>query len=224
MPRANFQDRGTPGPIRGFRPENIQEENMARSHAAKVRTGEITELRDYALLSLHAWRSADGDVEIDYDLVPAEERPNPYYSRKLAEAQSRLATLKAMNAKEGQLHSRDTHEKAHASWTEWRAERQARRERTQNMLAKLQSWEPPTPDLAELKQFMRDELQVVLAHEESESDPPKPSRPAARKHLAEALEQAERDVACYARKVEEEEARAARENERLRALIASFEG
>jgi hypothetical protein len=196
---------------------------MARSHAAKVRTGEITELRDYALLSLHAWRSADGEVEIDYDLVAAEEQPNPYYGRKLAEAQSRLAKLKAMNAKEGQLHSRDTHGKAHATWTEWTGERQARRERTHAMLAKLQSWEPPTPDLAELKQFMRDELHAALAHEESESDPPKPTRPAARKHLAEALEQAEREVAYYAGKVEAEDARAAQENERLRALIASFE-
>ncbi|MEA2857165.1 MAG: hypothetical protein QOH98_1486 [Methylobacteriaceae bacterium] len=196
---------------------------MALGHSAKVRSGEITELRDFALLSLRAWRSAEGEVEIDYDLVSAEEQPNPHYARKLEEAQSRLATLKAMKAEEAQLHARETHGKAHDAWTEWTRERKARRQRTQGMLKKLKSWKPPTPDLAELKHFMREELETALAHEALEADPPKPSRTAAHKHLQEALAQAERDVAYYARKVEEEESRVARENGHLRALIASFE-
>jgi hypothetical protein len=195
---------------------------MALGHSAKVRSGEITELRDFALLSLRAWRSAEGEVEIDYDLVSAEEQPNPHYARKLEEAQSRLATLKAMKAEEAQLHARETHGKAHDAWTEWTRERKARRQRTQGMLKKLKSWKPPTPDLGELKDFMREELETALAHEALDADPPKPSRAAARKHLTEALEQAERDVAYYARKVEEEESRVARENGHLRALIASF--
>jgi hypothetical protein len=195
---------------------------MALGHTAKVRSGEITELRDYALLSLRAWRSAEGDVAIDYDIVAAEEQPNPYYARKLEEAQSRLATLKAMKADEATLHSRDAHEKAHGAWSQWTRERKARRARTQGMLRKLKSWKPPSPDLAELKVFMREELETALAHEALDSDPPKPSRAAARKHLAEALEQAEGDVAYYQRKVEEEQSRVEQENERLRALIASF--
>jgi hypothetical protein len=195
---------------------------MASGHTAKVRSGEITELRDFALLSWRAWRSSDGEVEIDYGLVSAEEEPNPYYSRKLAEAQSRLAALKTMKAKEAELHSRETHGQAHTAWSEWTRQRKARRQRTQGMLKKLKTWKPPTPDLAELKHFMREELEAAVAHEALETDPPKPSRTAARKHLAEALEQAERDVAYYQRKVEEEESRVARENEHLRALIASF--
>jgi ketosteroid isomerase-like protein len=195
---------------------------MALGHAHKVRSGEITELRDYALLSLRAWRSSEGEVEIDYDLVSAEEQPNPYYARKLEEAQSRLATLKAMKAEEAQLHSHDAHREAHAAWSEWTRERKARRARTQNMLTKLKTWQPPNPDLAELKQFMRAELETTLAHEIAETDPPKPARAAARKHLKEALEHAERDVAYYARKVEEEQTRVEQENEHLRALIASF--
>jgi hypothetical protein len=195
---------------------------MPLGHTAKVRSGEITELRDYALLSLRAWRSSEGDVAIDYDLVPAEEQPNPYYSRKLREAQGRLAALKAIKAEEAHLHSREAHEKAHSAWSEWTRERKARRARTQGMLKKLKSWTPPSPDLAELKAFMREELEAALVHEALDSDPPKPSRAAARKHLAEALEQAERDVAYYQRKVEEEESRVARENAHLRALIASF--
>jgi hypothetical protein len=199
-----------------------QEKKVALGHSAKVRSGEITELRDYALLSLRAWRSSDGEVEIGYDVASAEEQPNPYYARKLAEAQSRLASLKAVKAEEAQLHSHETHGKAHSAWSEWTRERKARRARTQGMLKKLKSWKPPTQDLAELKHFMREELETALADEALESDPPKPSRIAARKHLAEALEQAERDVAHYARKVEEEERRVARENEHLRALIASF--
>jgi hypothetical protein len=195
---------------------------MASGHTAKVRSGEITNLRDFALLSWRAWRSSDGAVEVDYDIVAAEEAPNPYYSRKLAEAESRLAALKAMKAEEAALHSRETHGKAHEAWSEWTRERKARRQRTQGMLKKLQSWTPPTADLAELKHFMREELEAALAHEALEADPPKPSRTAARKHLAEALEQAEREVAHYARKVEEEHARVEQENARLRALIASF--
>src|SRR5437660_7685138 len=195
---------------------------MALGHSAKVRSGEITELRDFALLSLRAWRSAEGEVEIDYDLVAAEEQPNPYYARKLEEAQSRLGALKQMKAEEAALHSRQTHGKAHDAWSEWTRERKARRQRTQGMLKKLKAWKPPTPDLAELKHFMREELESALAHEALETDPPKPSRAAARKHFTEALEQAERDVAHYARKVEEEEQRVARDNAHLRALIASF--
>jgi hypothetical protein len=195
---------------------------MALGHTAKVRSGEITELRDYALLSLRAWRSAEGEVAIDYDIVTAEEQPNPYYARKLEEAQSRLATLKAMKAEEAALHSRDSHEKAHGAWSEWMRERKERRARTQGMLKKLKSWKPPSPDLAELKDFMREELETALTHEALETDPPKPSRAAARKHLQDALGEAERDVAYYTRKVEEEEQRVTGENEHLRALIASF--
>jgi hypothetical protein len=195
---------------------------MPLGHTAKVRSGEITDLRDYALLSLRVWRSAEPDIEIDYDVVAAEEQPNPYYSRKLEEARSRLASLKAMKAEEAALHAREAHEKGHSSWSEWNGEKKARRARTQGMLKKLKSWKPPSPDLAELKDFMREELETALAHEALDADPPKPSRATARKHLAEALEQAERDVAYYARKVEEEESRVTRENEHLRALIASF--
>jgi hypothetical protein len=195
---------------------------MALGHTAKVRSGEITDLRDFALLSLRAWRSSEGEVAIDYDLVAAEEQPNPYYARKLEEAESRLAMLKAMKAEEAELHAHDTHSKAHDAWSEWTRERKARLKRTQGMLKKLTTWKPPTPDLAELKDFMREELEAALAHEALDSDPPKPSRTAARKHLIEALEQAERDVAHYARKVAEEEQRVARDNAHLRALIASF--
>ena len=195
---------------------------MPLGHTAKVRSGEITDLRDYALLSLRAWRSAEGAVEIDYDVVGAEEQPNPYYARKLEEAQSRLASLKAMKAEEAALHARETHAKAHSAWSEWTREKKARRKRTEDMLKKLKAWKPPTRDLTELKDFMREELETALAHEALDTDPPKPSRAAARKHLAQALEQAERDVAYYQRKVEEEESRVARDNEHLRALIASF--
>src|SRR5947209_4866515 len=173
---------------------------MALGHTAKVRSGEITDLRDYALLSLRAWRSSEGEVEIDYDIVAAEEQPNPYYARKLEEARSRLATLKGMKAEDAELHSRETHGKAHSAWSDWTREKKARRKRTQEMLRKLKSWKPPTPDLAELKHFMREELEAALAHEALESDPPKPSRAGARRHLTEGLEQAERDVAYYQRK------------------------
>ena len=195
---------------------------MSLGHTAKVRSGEITDLRDYALLSLRAWRSAEGAVEIDYDVVGAEEQPNPYYARKLEEAQSRLASLKAMKAEEAALHARETHEKAHNAWSEWTREKKARRKRTEDMLKKLKAWKPPTRDFTELKDFMREELETALAHEALDTDPPKPSRAAARKHIAQALAQAERDVAYYQRKVDEEESRVARDNEHLRALIASF--
>ncbi|GAC1558386.1 MAG: hypothetical protein NVS2B5_21030 [Beijerinckiaceae bacterium] len=194
---------------------------MSLGHASKVRSGEITELRDYALLCLRAWRSPD-EIEVAYDLVAAEEQPNPYYSRKLAEAQSRLASLKAMSEKEASKHSRSAHEQAHAAWSGWTKERQARRDRTQKMLAKLKGWRPPTPDLAELKHFMRGELEIALAHEAAEVDHPKPSRATARKHLAEVLKRAERDVAYYSQKVEMEEARVVEENQRVRALIESL--
>jgi len=195
---------------------------MPLGHTAKVRSGEIADLRDYALLSLRAWRSAESAVEIDYDVVGAEERPNPYYARKLEEAQSRLASLKAMKAEEAALHARETHTRAHGAWSEWTREKKARRKRTEDMLKKLKAWKPPTRDLTELKDFMREELEAALAHEALDTDPPKPSRVAARKHIAPALEQAKRDVAYYQRKVEEEESRVARDNEHLRALIASF--
>jgi hypothetical protein len=195
---------------------------MPLGHAAKVRSGEITDLRDYALLSLRAWRSSAGDVEIDYEVVSAEEQPSPYYARKLEEAQSRLASLKAMKAEEAALHTRETHVKAHSAWSEWTREKKARRKRTQDMLKKLKAWKPPTRDLTELKDFMREELETALAHEALDTDPPRPSRAAARKHLTEALEQAERDVAYYQRKAAEEESRVARDNDHLRALIASF--
>jgi hypothetical protein len=127
-----------------------------------------------------------------------------------------------MKAEEAHLHARDAHQKAHSAWSEWTRERKARRARTQGMLKKLRSWKPPSPDLAELKDFMREELETALAHEALDADPPKPSRAAARKHVQEALEQAERDVAYYQRKVEEERSRVEEHNARLRGLIASF--
>ncbi len=195
---------------------------MPLAHTAKVRSGEITDLRDYALLSLRAWRSAEGEVEIDYDVVNAEAQVNPYYARKLEEAQSRVAQLKAVEAKDAAAHSRDAHKQAHESWSQWTRERKARRQRMQEMLKKLKGWKPPTRDLADLKAFMREELETALAHDALTSDPPKPARNAARKHLAEALEQAERDVAYYQRKVDEERRRVEEENAHLRALIASF--
>ena len=195
---------------------------MPLAHTAKVRSGEITDLRDYALLSLRAWRSADGEVEIAYDVATTEAQPNPYYARKLEEAQSRLAALQEIEAKDAAAHSRDAHKHAHESWSQWTRERKARRRRMQDMLKKLRGWKPPTRDLADLKAFMREELESALAHDALESDPPKPSRRAARKHLAEALEQAEREVAYYQRKLGEERARVEEENAHLRALIASF--
>ena len=156
-------------------------------------------------------------VELLWDMAYADGQVH-----ELEEARSRLASLQAMRVEEAHAHSRDAHTKAHGAWTEWTRERKARRKRMQDMLKKLKSWRPPTSDLAELKAFMREELETALAHEALDSDPPKPTRAAARKHLVEALAQAERDVAHFERKVEEEESRVKRENEHLRALIASF--
>ena len=134
---------------------------MALGHTAKVRSGEITDLRDFALLSLRAWRSFEGEVAIDYDVVRTEEQPNPYYARKLEEAQSRLASLKAMRAEEAALHARETHSQAHSAWSDWTREKKARRRRTDDMLKKLKVWKPPTRDLTELKDFISTRIQML---------------------------------------------------------------
>lgn len=129
---------------------------MPTGYTAKVATGEITELKDFALTcargmgALIMMRDEPASAPI-----PERFEPSPYYKDEADKAEAELAKLMAMSEQEAQAAADAALADTIAQNEKWLADKATQRERYDAMIAKVRAWEGAPEGI---KGFMLEQL------------------------------------------------------------------
>lgn len=132
---------------------------MPTGYTAAVQDGSITELPEFAMQCARAFgalvtmRDEPSDAQI-----PDEFKPSDYHQKALDAAKAELATLNAMTPIECDIAAEVSFSEQYASSEKRQAKRLEQRARYTDMRTKAEAWAPPTPDHAQLREFMLDQL------------------------------------------------------------------
>jgi hypothetical protein len=133
---------------------------MPTGYTYPVAEGKITEFPDFALSCARAFgalimmRDDPMDAPIPEEFQPATK----YYDERLAADKKRLGEVQAMTNADADTAALEVHREALASRTKYLADKETEASRLNAMLAKVRTWNPPTPDHVELKKFMIQQL------------------------------------------------------------------
>lgn len=157
---------------------------MPTGYTAPVESGEITDLRPFALRCARAFgtfmfmRDEPLDAEVDWDRIEDTLRNNSlsdikYHRGKLAEAEADLEALMARSDDEVREIMAEEFADGMARWQKSEDRRISENAKYEGMLDKVHQWEPPTPDHENLKKFMVQQLEASMWRTLS-MDPPDP--------------------------------------------------
>lgn len=196
---------------------------MSTGYTAAIQDGTITDFPDFAMQCARAF-DALITMRDDPAGAPIPERFEPntrYHDNRLIAASATLTELRALTPE--QAEDRAYHEwiEATACYMSRERERAAQRERYEGMLAKVLAWEPPSPDHAELRTFMADQLRQSIDSDCGHASPP-PERLTGAMWLAAQITEAERDLAYHTKARAEEVERAAGRTRWVAELRASL--
>lgn len=137
---------------------------MPTGYTYPVVEGKITEFPEFAMSCARAFGALISMREEPMDApVPEEFAPNTdYYDKRIAAGKARLGELLVMTSAEAAAAALAEHEKAIADRDRYLVDKGVEVSRINSMLAKVRAWEPPSPDHAEVKKFMVDQLSISL--------------------------------------------------------------
>lgn len=154
--------------------------------------------------------------------IPDEFKPSTYHAEAVAVATAQLAKVKDMTPEQARLEADREFAAACAAYDKRIADRDALRTKYNDMLAKVQAWQAPTPEHAEYKKFMADQIQQSIDFDCSDSYDSAPECKSTDGWIAIAQAQAERDIRYHTEKHAEEVARAASRTAWVKALRDSL--
>ncbi len=147
--------------------------------------------------------------------------PSPYHDEQLQKAQAEVARIAAWDDAESDRRARLTYDRAIRDYEKYMADRLARRQRYEDMLAQVTAWTPPTPDHEPLKDFMVRQLEDDLKDlNRAPLNPPKLLDGAAYKQQQ--LRLAHQNVEYHAERAELEKERARERAEWVKVLHQSL--
>jgi len=131
---------------------------MPTGYTADVGDGKVT---DFAKFAMQCARNFGALILMRDDPmdtpVPEKFEPSDYNLLRLEEQRRRLIEFEAMTPEEATRQCRSEHQKEMESWQERKERRTLKRQRYEQMLSKVRSWQCP-PDHVNLKDFMIDQL------------------------------------------------------------------
>lgn len=202
---------------------------MANGYTWLVREGKVTTLREFAL-------RCSGMIGYNYVLArEGVEQPalvkqvvNDYYIQAVVEARADVAKYDAMTLAEAATELRQTCGTFAKQTTEYVEDQEKAISRFVGMRAKVEAWNPPTPDHEEFKAALLRELDQAISYahrcyKNQVTAIPQPVTDVEkwldirRKCCRERLAEVEAELAAQEKRVDEA-------NEWNRALVASLEG
>ena len=137
---------------------------MPTGYTHKVQNGEVTDFADFAIECARGMGALvmlrdQSDGEPIPDVLPSS---GGYHVDAMRHAKVRLKELDLMTPADIAHAAAEANDKALKKHTERRERRSAERARYEAMIAKVESWQPPSPDHVEFKTFMMDQLQTSL--------------------------------------------------------------
>lgn len=135
---------------------------MPTGYTAGVESGEVTELRDYMLICARAFGALISmrDDPMDAPIPEKLEASTTYYDKQIDALTTEIGRLSAMTADEAMTESLAANNDARRRHREYEAADQLRLDRHLAMAEKVKAWEPPSPEHAEYKAFMLQQLDV----------------------------------------------------------------
>lgn len=127
--------------------------------------------------------------------IPDEFAPSDYHVKALDDARADLANVLAWGFDQSNREADADYERSLASHEKHQADARAVVARYHAMLAEVRAWTPPTPDHAEFRKFMVDQLESSIRH-----DGPfgaAPDRMSGRDYRAMRIDKAHRDIAYH---------------------------
>lgn len=195
---------------------------MPTGYTADVGDGKVTEFPDFAMRCARAFGATITMRDDSPDAtIPDEFEPSDYNARALVKARERLAELQAMDRDAIREAANAAYVEALSYYRKSVKDRADTRANYEAMLDKVLAWEPPTPDHAEMKAFMVQQLEESIRFD-CGYEPEPPTRETPEEWHEEQVQRAERDIEYHAKGDREERERAAGRTEWVRALRASL--
>ena len=146
---------------------------MATGYTDGVRTGKVTDFREFALLCSRAMGALIEmkDDSFDADIPDVFQADIKYSEEEEAEAKDRLAWLMGLTRLEQEGEVAKENAEQLAEWRESISMQGTVCNRYVAMLDEVKSWNPPTCDHVGLKQFMESQLKESINHDCYAADP-----------------------------------------------------
>ena len=196
---------------------------MPTGYTTAVQNGTIA---DFPAFAMHCARAFGALVTMRDEPMdaPIPDRFDPsvtYHDERLAAASAALTELRSLTPEQAEDRAYQAWKEATARHMDSQRERAAQRDRYETMLAKVLAWEPPSPEHAELRTFMADQLQQSIDFDCGFTSPA-PERHTGADWLAAEMTEAERGLAYHTKARAEEIERAAGRTRWVAALRASL--
>lgn len=146
---------------------------MPTGYTCNVVDGKVTEFKDFALQCARAFGALITMRDDSFDApIPDEIKPETdYYDKHIAADMKRMGVIQAMTNAEADVAAAIEHQEALQGRATYLATKDAEAARLNAMLAKVRAWEPPTPDHADIKRFMIDQLTISMPGQYTPSIP-----------------------------------------------------
>jgi hypothetical protein len=193
---------------------------MPTGYTAGVEDGTITEFREFALTCARAFMVLIHQREDALSVKPQHREPTDWHRKRLAEARERLESLRRLTEADAEREATTEYEMAVVSWAKRREEQAAKRQRYEDMLTQVKSWQPPTPDHQGLRDFMEQQLTESIRIDLY--DPSLPVRQRGAAWLADAYAGVARDLSYHEEEDRKERERCAEANAWIDTLYDSL--
>lgn len=200
---------------------------MPTGYTSPVREGEVTTLKDFALLCARAFgstiefRDLPLDAEIESKINEIGQSNIDYHAKELERAEERLAEVESMTFAEAKKAAQEDYDARLASYESGLVEQRTTRARYEAMLAKVEAWEAPTSDHADFHKFMQDQLKESLRFDCDYAMRGKPDRVPLAEWVEEKVLQAKKRVEYHKDGLEKANETAKSSRKWLTDLIAS---
>jgi len=135
---------------------------MPTGYTCRVQNGEITNLRDFALVCARAF-GALIEMRDDPQDVPIPERlePSDYHKKNLEKEQAKLVWLSGLTAEQMEQEAQLHYEKEVEEYREYLKEIALWRSRYEKIKTQVRDWQVPE-ELSRLKEFMLEQLSISI--------------------------------------------------------------
>jgi hypothetical protein len=192
---------------------------MPTGYTHKVQSGEITEFRDFAMQCARAFGATITMRDDPMDApIPDEFAPSTWHVDKIATARRELDELDGLGMEHCERAADAAYKDAVKYYEESEARRAQENARYDAMRAKVEAWEPPSPDHVEMKSFMLEQLSVSM--DRYTSTPP--TRLTGAAWLGERVRALQRDIEYHTTENKKEIERAAQRTLWIRQLRESL--
>lgn len=195
---------------------------MPTGYTSDLYDGNDVTLRDFILRCARGMGALIMMRDDPWDAPIRTFEPSAHHANAIEKTKARLDELVNMHPDEIARAAEEAHQKAYQSWRDRRDEKLALRGRYEDMLNKVRTWQPPTPEHEGLRALMVDQLESSIKFDCSMSYDEPPVRKPDGAWFTEQVERAQESLAYHVEEDAKERQRTADRNAWVQALMEAL--